>query len=109
MAYRLQSIVAFAGLVLTAVGLSSGTIAAYDAFFFASAILTLLVVREFMARSNMKLRAAVEDIMGAISSGTARRQVAAFVVLAVFSLGLMASGVLMGLEPVTQTMAVAAH
>ncbi|MEN8723873.1 MAG: hypothetical protein ABF335_13425 [Alphaproteobacteria bacterium] len=109
MAYMVQSIVAFAGLVLTAVGLSSGSIAAYDAFFLASAILTLLVVREFMGRSDMKARAAIADIWGAIKSGGARRQVAAFVVLAVFSLGLMASGALMGLEPVTQTMSVAAH
>lgn len=108
MVYLAQSIAAFVGLLLTAIGLSTGAVAAYNAFFFAAAILVLLGMREFMVREEMTPRAAIADMAQGLTNGANRGRVAGLVIMALFGVGLMASGAFMGVEHVTQSAAVIA-
>jgi len=110
MFYRIQNIAAFSALILIAGLTSAGTLVAYDGFFLAGLVLTLIVSREFMRRADQPLAVAVKDMVRPVDKG-ARRQVTAIAVIMIVCLGVMGTTAIAGLsgDAVATSTTVLAH
>lgn len=110
MLYRISTIAAFVALGLVVLSAMSGALVAYNAFFLAGLILTIMVAREFMRRDDKSFAVALRELVRPATS-VARRQTSAALVLVALCLVVMGGGAVVGLtgEHVTDASPVVAH